>query len=82
MKAAAHELKGLIGYYSCNIPGLNFPLMALIDYKGFRVIAMSILPINAKTIKYGMSNNFYLFPFIVVVHFAFNQKFGANAALF
>jgi hypothetical protein len=53
MKAAAHELKGLIGYYSCNIPGLNFPLMAMIDYKGFRVIAMSILPINSKTIKYG-----------------------------
>ena len=56
MKAAAHELKGLIGYYSCNIPGLNFPLMALIDYKGFRVIAMSILPINSKTIKYGKYN--------------------------
>eukprot|EP00029_Vermamoeba_vermiformis_P005506 TRINITY_DN1931_c0_g1_i1.p1 TRINITY_DN1931_c0_g1~~TRINITY_DN1931_c0_g1_i1.p1 ORF type:complete len:1922 (+),score=411.10 TRINITY_DN1931_c0_g1_i1:83-5848(+) len=56
MKAAAHELKGLIGYYSCNIPGLNFPLMAMIDYKGFRVIAMSILPINSKTIKYGSSD--------------------------
>lgn len=54
MKAAAHELKGLISYYSCNIEGLHFPLMALIDYKGFRVIAISILPINDNTICYGM----------------------------
>jgi hypothetical protein len=75
MKAAAHELKGLMSYYSCNIPGLCFPLMvrtpwyprnnqnadivrtqALIDYKGFRVIAISILPIQNGSIIYGSSN--------------------------
>lgn len=27
-KAASHDLKGLINYYSCQIPGLHVPLMA------------------------------------------------------
>jgi hypothetical protein len=27
-KAASHDLKGLIHYYSCQIPGLHVPLMA------------------------------------------------------
>lgn len=44
MKAASHELTGLMSYYKCAIPGLHYPLMCLIDYKGFRLIAMSILP--------------------------------------
>ena len=26
---------------------------ALVDYRGFRLIAMSLLPINAKTLVYG-----------------------------
>jgi len=29
-KAASHDLKGLINYYSCDIPGLHVPLMACI----------------------------------------------------
>lgn len=33
MKSAAAEMKGLLSYHSCNIPELNFPLMAVIDYK-------------------------------------------------
>ncbi|ELR11467.1 uncharacterized protein ACA1_122080 [Acanthamoeba castellanii str. Neff] len=53
MKAASHDLKGLIHYYSCQIPGLHVPLMALIDYLGFRLIAITILPINNTTIQYG-----------------------------
>ena len=30
--------------------------MALVDYKGFRLIAMTKLPINSKSIRYGCSD--------------------------
>lgn len=33
MKAAAHELKGLLSFYQCGIKGLHYPLMALIDFR-------------------------------------------------
>jgi hypothetical protein len=36
MKAAAHDLKGLMNYYHCAIALLHVPLMAYIDYRGFR----------------------------------------------
>lgn len=53
MKAAGHELKSLMSYYNCSIPGLSFPLMVLIDFRGFRLVAMSLLPISSKTLVYG-----------------------------
>ncbi|EGC35315.1 hypothetical protein DICPUDRAFT_152393 [Dictyostelium purpureum] len=56
-KAASNELKGLISYYMAGVKGLNYPLMALIDYKGFRLIALSVLPISNETIKYGSSDS-------------------------
>eukprot|EP01113_Clastostelium_recurvatum_P045048 TRINITY_DN7684_c0_g1_i8.p1 TRINITY_DN7684_c0_g1~~TRINITY_DN7684_c0_g1_i8.p1 ORF type:complete len:1138 (-),score=347.00 TRINITY_DN7684_c0_g1_i8:32-3445(-) len=52
-KAAGHELKGLMAYFNCQIPGLLLPLMALIDYRGFRLIATSSLPIGEDTLVYG-----------------------------
>eukprot|EP01118_Nematostelium_gracile_P006177 TRINITY_DN1987_c0_g1_i1.p1 TRINITY_DN1987_c0_g1~~TRINITY_DN1987_c0_g1_i1.p1 ORF type:complete len:887 (+),score=181.40 TRINITY_DN1987_c0_g1_i1:68-2728(+) len=52
-KVAGHELKGVISYLNCGIPDLNVPLMCLVDYRGFRLIAMSILPIRDDTIIYG-----------------------------
>ena len=48
--------KGLIGYFNLSIEDLHFPLMALVDYLGFRLIAMSLLPINKNTIVYGSSD--------------------------
>lgn len=42
-----------MSYFNCNIDGLNVPLMALVDYRGFRLIAMSILPVDESTIIYG-----------------------------
>lgn len=33
-KIAGHDLKGLNCYVNCNIEGLCFPLMALLDYRG------------------------------------------------
>jgi len=51
-----HELKGLQAYFNCNIPNLALPLMALVDYRGFRVIAISLLPIDDGTIVYGSND--------------------------
>jgi len=48
-----HDLKGLGSYMNCGIQDLHFPLMCLVDYRGFRLIAMSILPIDETTIQYG-----------------------------
>eukprot|EP01130_Rhizamoeba_saxonica_P014283 TRINITY_DN6230_c0_g1_i1.p1 TRINITY_DN6230_c0_g1~~TRINITY_DN6230_c0_g1_i1.p1 ORF type:complete len:1223 (-),score=269.02 TRINITY_DN6230_c0_g1_i1:80-3244(-) len=57
MKAAGHELKGLMCWYNCQKKELNVPLMTIIDYRGFRVVAMSLLPINKdKTLIYGSNN--------------------------
>ncbi|KAH3759766.1 Histidine kinase A [Pelomyxa schiedti] len=55
-KGAGHELKGLQSYYNCHIPGLCLPLFVLIDYKGYRLSATSVLPIRSDTIKYGSSD--------------------------
>lgn len=57
MKAASHELKGLQCLYQAGLSlGLNFPLMSVIDYRGYRVVAMSLLPISKETIIYGSSD--------------------------
>eukprot|EP01125_Pyxidicula_operculata_P011059 TRINITY_DN3612_c0_g1_i10.p1 TRINITY_DN3612_c0_g1~~TRINITY_DN3612_c0_g1_i10.p1 ORF type:complete len:1231 (+),score=183.36 TRINITY_DN3612_c0_g1_i10:494-3694(+) len=54
MKVGGHELKGMIAYQQAEVPELHLPLMALIDYRGFRVVAISMLPINKKkTLVYG-----------------------------
>eukprot|EP01128_Nolandella_sp_AFSM9_P005573 TRINITY_DN270_c0_g2_i2.p1 TRINITY_DN270_c0_g2~~TRINITY_DN270_c0_g2_i2.p1 ORF type:complete len:1572 (+),score=354.00 TRINITY_DN270_c0_g2_i2:505-5220(+) len=55
MKAAKNELRGL-SYYSSVSSLLHFPLTVLVDYKGFRVIAEALLPINKDTIVYGSSD--------------------------
>ena len=62
-----HELHGMMYYYNCHIPELNLPLMCLIDYRyiikffqtiihqirGYRLVAMSLLPVSKETIIYG-----------------------------
>lgn len=64
-KVAGNELRGLMGFFNCHINQLNLPLLALVDYRGrriilselipsgFRLIAMSILPVGRNTIVYG-----------------------------
>jgi len=56
MCVGGHELKGLINVFNCHIPHLSLPLMALVDYRGFRVIAMSILPVDKDSIYYGSND--------------------------
>ena len=54
MKVAGHELKGQTAMVSCGmIHGLNFGLMTIIDYRGYRLLATSSLPISHETLVYG-----------------------------
>lgn len=56
MKAAGHELKGLIEYMDCRVAGLHFPLAVLVDYRGYRLIAEAILPVGRDTLVYGSAD--------------------------
>eukprot|EP01102_Stenamoeba_stenopodia_P007672 TRINITY_DN2166_c0_g4_i2.p1 TRINITY_DN2166_c0_g4~~TRINITY_DN2166_c0_g4_i2.p1 ORF type:complete len:974 (+),score=252.47 TRINITY_DN2166_c0_g4_i2:436-3357(+) len=58
-KVAGNELKGLISYFNCGVPDLHVPLMALVDYLGFRLIAMSLLPITERSMVYGTRDGGY-----------------------
>jgi len=57
VKAAKNELKGLEAYSTMYSGNLSFPMMAVIDYKGYRLVAMSVLPVNKQTIKYGSNDS-------------------------
>lgn len=52
-RMANHELKSLMQVLDCWEPGVHLPMMALVDYRGFRVVGMTLLPINASTLVYG-----------------------------
>ncbi|PRP84981.1 hypothetical protein PROFUN_07366 [Planoprotostelium fungivorum] len=52
-KGAANEMKGLEAHASTYVEGLSYPMMALVDYLGFRVVAMAVLPIDKTTLRYG-----------------------------
>lgn len=57
IKAASNELLGLSSFVKCNSNNIiRFPLMSLIDYCGFRLVAVSTLPINVDTIVYGSAD--------------------------
>eukprot|EP00727_Mastigamoeba_balamuthi_P014552 m51a1_g9721 hypothetical protein (2366) ;mRNA; r:1452232-1471747 len=59
-KATAHELHGCEAFFdfiassrSPNAHKLNLPMMAIIDFRGFRVAAISQLPLSADSLVYG-----------------------------
>ena len=54
MKGASNDMLGLQSYFNSNVSGLHYPLMSIIDYRGFRLLAMTILPIKKDTtLLYG-----------------------------
>ena len=55
-KATKNDMVGLLSYYNTNTLNLHYPLMSIIDFRGFRLIAMSILPIDKSTIRYGTAD--------------------------
>lgn len=60
MKAASHEMKGLEQFLELeNLSSIHVPLMTIIDYLGFRLIALSVLPIDNSTLVYGSNDSVY-----------------------
>ena len=55
-RVANHELKSLMQVLDCWEPGVHLPMMALVDYRGFRVVGMTLLPINASTLVFGSTD--------------------------
>lgn len=58
---AGPDLKGLLALFNCGIMELNFPMIALVDYRGtypdiqidtsgFRLVCMSTLPVSSSTL--------------------------------
>lgn len=53
-KAAGHEFKSSAAFFDLDLEDVQIPLMAIIDYRGFRVSATSLLPISGRdTLIYG-----------------------------
>jgi hypothetical protein len=64
MKAASHELKGAIHYNTAcrqlaserDLLDIRVPMQALVDYRGFRLVARPLLPLSKDSIVYGSSD--------------------------
>jgi ubiquitin-protein ligase len=54
MKSGSLELKGLMRYYGFH--KIHVPLMAIIDFRGYRLLAESKLPIGPETLHYGSAD--------------------------
>ena len=55
-KVAGHDLKSLVHLYNCWEPGVHFPMMTLVDYRGFRIVGMPMLPVSKTTIVHGSND--------------------------
>jgi hypothetical protein len=53
MKAANQEMLCLMSVQDADVEGLCTPLMCLIDYLGFRLVAIALLPVSNSTLMYG-----------------------------
>eukprot|EP01087_Luapelamoeba_hula_P000097 TRINITY_DN10051_c0_g1_i1.p1 TRINITY_DN10051_c0_g1~~TRINITY_DN10051_c0_g1_i1.p1 ORF type:complete len:564 (+),score=53.42 TRINITY_DN10051_c0_g1_i1:3-1694(+) len=59
MKAAGHELRSatrVLDLGDATKERVSVPLITLIDYRGFRLIALTLMPVSRKTIVYGSDN--------------------------
>ncbi len=45
-KVAGLEMAAIQSCCQCNVDGIHFPMAALLDHKGFRLIAQSLLPLE------------------------------------
>ncbi len=52
-KVCGLEMSAVASCFRAKIPGINFPLTALLDYKGYRLIASSLLNLEAGSLVYG-----------------------------
>ncbi|KAL7718968.1 Clu domain-containing protein [Entamoeba marina] len=51
--AANQQLKALQGFHNAQVDGISLPLTVVIDYCGIRLFAISVLPINIESLRYG-----------------------------
>ena len=57
MKVASHELKATNLLFEMSLKnGILIPLIALIDFRGYRISGSAILPINSETIQFGSND--------------------------
>lgn len=55
-KVASHELRGLNEFYLSGVEGLSYPMMALVNYLGYCLIAISLIPISGFSLVYGSND--------------------------
>lgn len=56
-KEANHQMKGLTALFNASVPGLCLPLLCVIKHRGYKLVAMSVLPIRGQeTLCYGSSD--------------------------
>ncbi|EFA76500.1 putative protein 150-kD protein cluA [Heterostelium album PN500] len=55
-KSAGHELKGWNHVFDAGSSLIRLPLMTIIDFAGYRLLAICSLPIGKKTIVYGSND--------------------------
>lgn len=56
-KAAGHELLCIRSVLQLDVPDIFTPLMTLVDYAGFRITAVSLLPIDSTTLGKQFNKN-------------------------
>jgi hypothetical protein len=54
-KSAAHELNGIRAYIKTH-PLLSTPLMAMIEYCGFKFACSSVIPLSGSSLRYGSAD--------------------------
>lgn len=60
-KAAGHELLCIRSVLQLDVPDIFTPLTTLVDYAGFRITAVSLLPIDSTTLGKADNHLYYYF---------------------
>jgi Clustered mitochondria/Translation initiation factor eIF3 subunit 135 len=53
IRAASNELGGSEAYWMQYLSELHLPLISLITYRGFTIVAITMLPVDKSTLRYG-----------------------------
>ena len=69
MKTASHEMKSLMRFRPSF--GLKLPLMCTIDYRGYRLVCMSILPLGKRAYGCADASNMAEVAFTKIAHNTF-----------
>ena len=56
IKAAGLELLHFDQVIAQQIFGISTPLVCLVDYQGYRLMAITLLPVNVDTLRYGSND--------------------------